>query len=139
MTSKHENIDAYLATVAAHFRATLETLREQIRGLYPEATEHISYNQPLFKLDGHPLAGFYAAKHHCALFVWSDTALATLGDLLDGYDRTLGTVRFGPDRPLPEDIVKAIVEARAKEIRDRWGVKRSGSRTQATGAPRAER
>ena len=118
-----KSIDAYLAAVPATHRAALKKLRGQIKKLYPKATEHISYGMPLFKLRGHPLAGFRAAKRHSALFVWSSTALGTLGDMLDGYDTATGTIRFAPDKPLPERIIKAVLGARAKEIKDRWGRK----------------
>ena len=122
MTRKqYEGIDAYLAGVPATHLPALKKLRGQIKKLYPKATEHISYGMPLFKLDGHPLAGFRAAKRHSGLFVWSRTALGTLGDMLDGYDTAVGTVRFAPDKPLPERIIKAILGARAKEIKERWG------------------
>ena len=101
----------------------LKKLRRQIKKLYPKATEHISYGMPLFKLHGHPLGGFRAARRHSGLFVWSSTALGTLGDMLDGYDPATGTVRFAPDKPLPERIIKAVLGARAKEIDERWGRK----------------
>ncbi|MBP9762573.1 DUF1801 domain-containing protein [Patescibacteria group bacterium] len=120
---KSQTISAYLATVPITHRAVLKKLREQIKKLYPSATEHIGYGRPLFKLEGHPLAGFQAAKKHSSIFVWSGTALKMLGKLLDGYDTALGTIRFAPDKPLPERIVKAILAARAKEIKARWGGK----------------
>ena len=122
-TKQGKSIDAYLAAVPATHRAALKKLRGQIKKSYPKATEHISYGMPLFKLDVHPLAGFRAAKRHSGLFVWSSTALGTLGDMLDGYDTAVGTVRFAPDKPLPERIIKAVLGARAKEIKDRWGRK----------------
>ncbi len=117
---QYEGIDGYLAAVPATHRVALKKLRGQIKKFYPKATEHISYGIPLFKLDGHPLAGFRAAKGHCGLFVWSSTALGTLRDLLDGYDTAASTVRFPPDNPLPERIIKAVLGARAEEIKDRW-------------------
>ena len=119
-TKQDKTIDAYLATIPATHRAALKKLRGQIKKLYPKATEHISYGMPLFKLHGHPLAGFRAAKRHSGLFVWSSTALGTLGDMLDGYDTATGMVRFAPDKPLPARIIKAVLGARAKEIKDRW-------------------
>ena len=119
-TKQCKSIDAYLASVPATHRPALKKLRGQIQKLYPKATEHISYGMPIFKLDGHPLAGFRAAKRHSGLFVWSSTALGTLGDMLDGYDTAVGTVRFAPDKPLPERIIKAVLGARAEEIKDRW-------------------
>ncbi len=125
LSPKSHDINAYLATVPATHRPTLKKLRTQIKKLYPKATEHIGYGRPLFKLDGHPLAGFQAAKNHSSIFVWSGTAFKTLGKLLDGYDTGVGTIRFAPDKPLPERIIKAILAARAKEIKARWGGKSS--------------
>jgi uncharacterized protein YdhG (YjbR/CyaY superfamily) len=115
-----EGIDGYLAAVAETHRAALENLRSQIKGFYPEATEHLSYGHPLFKLNGHPLVGFSAHKRHSAFFVWSSTALNSLGDMLDGYDTAESTIRFAPERPIPEDVVRAVLDVRAKEINDRW-------------------
>lgn len=124
-SSKPQSISAYLATVPATHRPVLKKLRAQIKKLYPKATEHIAYGRPLFKVNGHPLAGFQAAKKHSSLFVWSGTAFKTLGNTLDGYDTAMGTIRFAPDKPLPERIITAILAARAAEIKKRWGTLRS--------------
>ena len=120
-TARPKSIEEYLATAPTTHRAGLERLRGAIKKLYPRATEHIGYGMPLFKLDGQPLAGFRAAKTHSALFVWSGTALSGLEGLLKGYDVGKGTVRFAPDRPPPERVVKAILGARAAEIAERMG------------------
>lgn len=125
LSPKSSDINAYLATVPTTHRPTLKKLRTQIKKLYPKATEHIGYGRPLFKLDGHRLAGFQAAKNHSSIFVWSGTAFKTLGKLLDGYDTAMGTIRFAPDKSLPERIIKAILAARVKEIKARWGSKPS--------------
>lgn len=120
---KSNDIDTYLASVPVTHRPVLKKLRLQIRKIYPKATEHIGYGRPLFKLDGHPLAGFQSAKNHSSIFVWSGSAFKSLGKLLDGYDIGMGTIRFAPDKPLPERIIKAVLAARAKEIKERWGGK----------------
>jgi len=75
-----------------------------------------SWTATCWRVSGRP-------KRHSALFVWSSTALGTLRDMLDGYDTAVGTVRFAPDKPLPERIIKAVLSARVKEIKDRWGRK----------------
>ena len=61
-TKQNRSIDACLAAVHATHRVALKKLRGQIKKLYPKVTEHLSYGMPLFKLDGHLLAGFRAAK-----------------------------------------------------------------------------
>lgn len=117
-----KDIPAYLATVPLTHRPALVTLRKTIKKLYPRVTEHISYRIPLFKLDGHPLVAFRASKNHLGLFVWSGKALGTIPkSVLKGYDLGKGTVRFSPEKPLPERVVKAVLAARAKEIKKQWG------------------
>ncbi|GGK78558.1 iron chaperone [Mangrovihabitans endophyticus] len=117
MASKIESVDDYFKSVPETHRAALEELYQQIKKLYPDATEQISYSRPYFKLDGQPLGGFKAHKRHSALYVWSDTALGRLGDLLKDYDTAESTIRFPPDKPLPKKIVKAVFDERVKEIR----------------------
>ena len=122
--AKAKNINEYIASAPAGHQKGLKILRSQIKKCYPKATEHISYSMPLFKLDGHPLAGFRAAKNHIGLFVWSGKALGTLGNMLKKYDTAKGTVRFAPNTSLPDRIVKAVVGARAKEIARNWPKKK---------------
>jgi uncharacterized protein YdhG (YjbR/CyaY superfamily) len=117
MPAAFDDVADYLAAVPDTHRAALETLYAQIKRFYPEVSEHIKWSQPLFKLDGQTLCAFKAHKNHSALGVWSDSALGRLADTLDGYDYAQSTVRFAFDQPLPDKIVKAILDERAKEIR----------------------
>jgi uncharacterized protein YdhG (YjbR/CyaY superfamily) len=112
-----DDVAGYMATVPETHRPALETLYEQIKKLYPDVTEHIRWSQPLFKLDGETLCAFKAFKNHSSLGIWSETALGRISDKLAEYDTAESTVRFPPDKPLPEHIVKAILDERAKEIR----------------------
>jgi uncharacterized protein YdhG (YjbR/CyaY superfamily) len=118
--ARPKTINEYLSSVPATHRPALKKLQAQFKKLYPTATEHIAYGTPLFKLTGHPLGAFKASKNHSSLFVWSGTALKPLAKLLSKYSVGMGTVRFEPDKPLPERIVKAVLASRAKEIEKRW-------------------
>jgi uncharacterized protein YdhG (YjbR/CyaY superfamily) len=53
--------------------------------------------------------------------------------MLGGYDTAQSTIRFAPDKPLPENIIKAVLGARAKEIKDRWGRKAAENHKTAHG------
>jgi uncharacterized protein YdhG (YjbR/CyaY superfamily) len=115
-----KDVNEYIASAPATHRAALKRLRAQVKKVYPRVTEHISYRVPLFKLDGHPLAAFSAAKHHVGFFVWSSSVLPKLASRLTKYDVGKGTIRFTPTESLPDALVKAIVVTRAKEIKERW-------------------
>jgi uncharacterized protein YdhG (YjbR/CyaY superfamily) len=98
-------------------RAALEKLRKAIRAAAPKAEEGFSYGLPAFRLDGKPLAGFGASANHCAFYPMSGSIVEAHGDELTGYDRSKGTIRFPPDKPLPAALVRKLVKARIAEIK----------------------
>lgn len=108
-----KTVDAYFAALPEVQRAVLQKLRETIKAAAPEAAESISYGIPTFKYKGRPLIYFGAAKNHCALYAINTDAHK---DELKPYDTSKGTVRFSPDKPLPEALVKTLVNARIAEI-----------------------
>jgi len=116
--STPRTIDEYLAQVSDDKRAALQALREVIRAAAPEAEECISYKMPAFRLNG-MLVGFAAAKHHCALYAWNGSAVGLLADELSGYDTSKGTIRFTPDKPLPEALVRRLVEMKVAKNREK--------------------
>ena len=107
----HE-VDAYLAGVEEPKRSTLEALRRSILTIVPEAEECISYGMPAYRVGGKVVAGFAAFKNHLAYMPHSGEVLASLGDLLNGYERTSGSLHFAVDEPLPDELVRRLVDAR---------------------------
>ena len=113
-TSGAGAVDVYLAGVAAEQRSALEKLRATIRAAAPEAEECISYGVPAFRQNG-PLVGYGATAKHCALYLMSGSTVAAHEEELRGYDTSKGTIRFTPERPLPEALVTRLVRARVAE------------------------
>ena len=111
-TDAPTTIDEYLALVSEDKRAALQALREVIHAAAPDAEECISYQMPAFRLNG-MLVGFAAAKNHCALYAWNGSTVGLFADELRGYDTSKGTIRFTPERPLPERLVRRLVEMKA--------------------------
>ena len=107
-----DEVDAYLAGVDEPKRSTLETLRRSIRAIVPDAEEGISYGMPAFRVGGKVVAGFAAFKNHLAYLPHSGEVLASLGDRLNGYERTSGSLHFAVDEPLPDDLVRRLVDAK---------------------------
>jgi uncharacterized protein YdhG (YjbR/CyaY superfamily) len=103
------DIDDYLSKLPAEQRAALEILRGQILAAAPGAEECISYGLPTFKLNG-SLVHFGAAKGHCAFYPHG--VIEHFADRLKAYDTSKGTIRFQPDAPLPEALIREIVEYR---------------------------
>ena len=51
-----------------------------------------------------------------SLFPFSPAAIDAVRDRLDGFDLAKGTIRFTPDRPVPDDVVADLVRHRMQEI-----------------------
>jgi len=114
MSPKPQTIDEYLARVSDDQRAALEKLRKTIRSAAPKAEECISYSMPAFRLNG-ILVGFAAKQKHCALYPFSGTTVRNFKKELEGFETSMGAIRFQPDTPLPAALVRKIVKARIAE------------------------
>src|SRR5437588_3065234 len=110
-----DEVDAYLAKVEEPKRSTLEHLRRTILGVVPDAEECISYQVPAFRFNGKVIAGFAAFKNHLSYLPFSGSVLNQLPEELAGYDKTLGALHFPVDRPLPQSLVKKLIDVRLLE------------------------
>jgi uncharacterized protein YdhG (YjbR/CyaY superfamily) len=115
-----EDVDAYLLAVEEPKRGTLQTLRETILEIIPEAEQGLSYRVPAFRVSGKTVAGFAAFGHHLSYLPFSGSVLGTLGtEDLKGYTMTKSSLHFPVDRPLPKALVAKLIAARVEEIRRR--------------------
>jgi uncharacterized protein YdhG (YjbR/CyaY superfamily) len=116
-------IDAMLAGLPADQRTALQSLRETIAAAAPEAVETMSYGAPAIAYRGHPLVSYGAAKGHCSFYVMSPAVIVAHAAEVEGYGTSKGAIRFTPARPLPVELVTAIVRERMAETDARWGAK----------------
>ena len=108
--SKQE-IDDYLAELPESKRATLEIVRQRILAVIPEAEQCISYGMPAFRVDGKVLAGFAAFKNHLAYLPHSGRVFQEIPEL-DSFEKTTGSLHFGLDEPLSQEIIQRLIEVR---------------------------
>lgn len=125
MPAKPLTMDAYLRNLPIDQRQALENLRKAIQAAVPEAVEGVSYGLPAFLLNGKAVAAISASKAHCSLFPMSGRVVANLANDLKAFDSSKGTIRFTPEKPLPERLVKKIVNARLAEIAEREAAKKA--------------
>ena len=111
-----EEIDGYLASVEEPKRSTLGALRRSILEVVPDAEQCISYGMPAFKVRGKTVAGFAAFKDHLSYLPHSGSVLGELEDDVAGYRRTKGSLHFAIDQPLPDDLVRRLVETRKRQL-----------------------
>ena len=108
-------IDAYLDALEEPKRSTLARLRDTIMAIVPDAEQGISYGMPAFRLRGKTVAGFAAFKHHLSYLPHSGSVIAQLGEELEGYTSTSGSLHFPVDQPLPEALVRKLLAVRMAE------------------------
>ena len=115
---KPKTPDDYLAGIPEPAHSTLQHIREVIRSVVPkETTEVISYGIPMFKFNG-MLVGYAAFAKHCSLFPTGSGVIERFGKELKNYSTNKGTIRFPPDKPLPDALIKKIVKTRVAENRE---------------------
>jgi uncharacterized protein YdhG (YjbR/CyaY superfamily) len=109
-------MDDYLDGLPPAHKDAFERVRAVVRDLAPDAEEGQSYGMPAFITEGRPLLGFRAAKAHLSLFPFSPVAIEAVKDRLEGFDLAKGTIRFSPDRPVPDDVLADLIRARKQEV-----------------------
>jgi len=112
--TKIKSVTDYLNELPDNVYIALENIRQIIKFLVPDAEETISYQVPSYKYKG-MLVGFGAAKNHCSFFVMSSTLLNDFKDDIQGFETSTGTIRFTPEKPIPNDLITKIVMARLAE------------------------
>ena len=109
-------VDAYLQGVPEPQRSTLAQVRAALEALLPDAEQMITYGSPTFKVGGKGVAGFAAFARHCSYLPMSGSVTAALADELAEYETSKGSVKFPVDEPLPEPILRALVDTRLAEL-----------------------
>ena len=109
-------VDAYLAGLPADQRDLLQTLREHLAGLVPDAVETISYGMPALKLNGRFFVSYAGWKAHCSLYPLTDSFMESHAAEIDGFDHTKGSIHFTPAHPLPDDLLAALIRARIADL-----------------------
>lgn len=106
----------YLAGLDGPDGAALRHVYSVALDVCPEAAEGHSYGMAALILHGKGYASAMRAKDHLSVFPFSGRVLGALGDRLDGFDWSKGTLRFTAAHPVPDDILRAIFAARVAEI-----------------------
>jgi len=111
-----KEIDDYIAALPAEQAAALSHLRSVVAAAAPDAVEAISYSMPAFKLGRRVLVYYAAFKDHLSLFPASGSVMDKLGVDLRKHFSGKGTLQFTAEHPLPDDLVRRIVEVRREEM-----------------------
>lgn len=106
----------YFAQLDPASRAAFERVHAIAMTVAPDAVEGVSYSVAALRYKDKPLLGFLAAKGHLSIFPFSPQAIESVRARLSGFAVSKGTVRFTPQHPIPDDILRDLVTARRAEI-----------------------
>jgi len=112
-----EEVDRYLADLDEPKRATLEEVRRRILHVIPNAEQGLSYGVPAFKVDGKVVAGLAAFKSHLSYLPHSGSVLSELSDKTGGYSQTKSALHFHVDEPLPQELIKELIDVKLCAMR----------------------
>jgi uncharacterized protein YdhG (YjbR/CyaY superfamily) len=111
------NFEEYFSNFPAETQELLQQMRETIQQAAPDAIEVISYKMPAFKTNK-ILAYFAAYTKHIGFYPGA-SGIANFQSEIAQYKNAKGSVQFPINQPLPLDLVKRIVQFRAKENREK--------------------
>ncbi len=106
----------YLETIEGADRAALARVVAIAREVVPDAVEGTSYAMPALLHRGKGLVATLRTARHLSLYPFSGTVIAQLGEELDGFETTTGSIHYSAEQPIPEDVLRRLVEARRAEI-----------------------
>ena len=109
-------IDDYLACLQEPEREALQRVRDIALRVAPDASQGKSYGMPALRFAGKPLLGFKVSKNHLALHPFSPDVVAAVADDLAVFSLSKGTIRFTPETPVPERVLRRLVRLRLTEI-----------------------
>lgn len=102
-------MEAYIATQPAEVQAVLRAVWATARRAAPEAEERISYRMPALFQQG-VVVYVGAFKRHIGVF--PPVADARLRERVAPYAGPKGNLQFSYARPVPHDLIAAVVKAR---------------------------
>jgi uncharacterized protein YdhG (YjbR/CyaY superfamily) len=106
----------YLAGITAPNREVLERVVAIARELAPGVEEGTSYGMPALLLDGKGLLSVLETKKHLAMYPFSGQILPRMAEELNGFSWSPGTLRFSAEHPVPDELLRRILELRLAEI-----------------------
>ena len=110
-----EHLEEFEGAQRSALAATVATARTAL----PGAVEVLAWGMPTFRAgdaEGPNILSVTGFKNHNSLFPHSGSLAESLGEALDGWDVTKGTIHFDRDRPFPAPLLKRILKARIVEI-----------------------
>jgi uncharacterized protein YdhG (YjbR/CyaY superfamily) len=120
--TEYQSVD-YIAAQPTPAQPVLARVRAAIRKALPDATEGISYQIPVYRLDGVMVLYFASFQQHYSIYPATERLIAALEDELAGLLHSKATIRFPLADPVPTRLIARIAKLRAAEVGERMMAK----------------
>ena len=117
--ARFTSVTEYIASKPKDTRAALQHVRRAIRRAVPGGKEGISYQIPVYTLNGVPVLYFAGWKAHYSIYPASDELVTAFTSELAPYERSKGTIRFPLSEPVPAKLIERIARFRADQLKKR--------------------
>jgi uncharacterized protein YdhG (YjbR/CyaY superfamily) len=107
------DFNEYKSSFPKEVQEVLDLVRATIKKAAPEAEEVISYSMPAFKMNG--MLVWYAAHSKHIGFYPGASGIAVFKKELSIYKGAKGSVQFPFDKPMPINLITAIVKFKVEE------------------------
>jgi uncharacterized protein YdhG (YjbR/CyaY superfamily) len=109
-----ESVDDYIATFSPEVQTILQAARKTIHAAGPGLQESISYGIPTFSVSGRPVVYLGGWKKHISIY-----PIPELDESLElqvvPYVSGKGTAKFPLSKPIPHDLITALVQRLAAQ------------------------
>jgi uncharacterized protein YdhG (YjbR/CyaY superfamily) len=111
-------IDEYLGKLDEPQRKELERIRMIAKQVVPDAQEAISYGMPTLTYKGKSFLGFNVHTNHIGIYPYGGEEIEVFTKELSelNYGFSSGAIRVPFDYPIPEMLLKKIIQHRIKRI-----------------------
>jgi uncharacterized protein YdhG (YjbR/CyaY superfamily) len=123
------SVKEYIASKPRDARVALERVRKAIRKAVPGTEEGLSYQMPVYTLNGVPLLYFVGWKAHYSIYPASHALVAAFKRELAPYRRSKNVIRIPLSEAVPVKLIERIARFRAAELttrETRKGTRRNG-------------
>lgn len=108
-------VENYICQFDGETRERLNTLRNSVKELAPDAPERMCMGAVTFDLNKKWLVQFAAFKKHIGFYP-DPTTIAAFEKQLKDYKTSKGTVQFPLNKPLPMELIRKMTKYRIKNL-----------------------
>jgi len=112
--SKRLEVDEYIARFSGEVQKRLIRMRELVLEVSPDAEETVSYGIVGYKRNAKPLVYFGGFEKHIGLYA-TPNGHEKFANEFAKYKQGKGSVQFPLNQPLPEDLIRHVVEYRVSQ------------------------